>query len=104
MLRDLSGWHLLIIAIVVLVLFGSKKLPDAARSFGRSMRILKAETKAMREDDEPADPAGPQSRQLPPPLPPGTGATPPAPAAQPQDTLPREAPPREAAEVPRAER
>jgi len=49
--RAFEGWHLVIIAIVVLILFGSKKLPDAARSFGRSLRILKAETKGLRDDD-----------------------------------------------------
>jgi sec-independent protein translocase protein TatA len=47
---ELSPWHLLILAAIFVVLFGSKKLPDAARSVGRSMRILKAETKGLRED------------------------------------------------------
>ncbi len=47
--RAFEGWHLVIIAIVVLILFGSKKLPDAARSFGRSLRIFKAETKGLRD-------------------------------------------------------
>ncbi|MEU1351754.1 Sec-independent protein translocase subunit TatA [Streptomyces sp. NPDC005776] len=42
-------WHLLIVAIVVLVLFGSKKLPDTARALGKSMRILKSETRAVKE-------------------------------------------------------
>ncbi|GGV70641.1 MULTISPECIES: Sec-independent protein translocase subunit TatA [Streptomyces] len=51
MLRNgLEPWHLLIVAIVLVVLFGSKKLPDAARSLGRSMRILKSEAKAMKDD------------------------------------------------------
>jgi sec-independent protein translocase protein TatA len=46
------GWpEILIIAAVVLVLFGSKKMPDAARSLGRSMRILKSEVKGMHDDD-----------------------------------------------------
>ncbi|MFF3957063.1 Sec-independent protein translocase subunit TatA [Streptomyces sp. NPDC001890] len=52
MLRNgLEPWHLLILAIVVIVLFGSKKLPDAARALGKSMRILKSEAKAMKETD-----------------------------------------------------
>src|SRR5690349_9601676 len=53
MLGDLfdSPWKILIIAVVVLVLFGSRKLPEAARSLGRSMRILKAEIKDLHEDD-----------------------------------------------------
>lgn len=45
--------HLLIVALVILVLFGGKKLPEAARGLGRSMRIFKAEVKEMREDDKP---------------------------------------------------
>lgn len=52
MLRNgLEPWHLLIVAIVFLVLFGSRKLPDTARALGKSMRILKSEAKAMKEDD-----------------------------------------------------
>jgi sec-independent protein translocase protein TatA len=47
-----SPWKVLIIAIVVLVLFGSKKMPDAARSLGRSMRILKAEVSNLHDDEE----------------------------------------------------
>ncbi|WP_163548157.1 Sec-independent protein translocase subunit TatA [Candidatus Frankia nodulisporulans] len=50
---NLGTTEIIIIALVVLVLFGSKKLPDAARSFGRSLRIFKAETKGLR-DDEPS--------------------------------------------------
>ncbi len=53
-----SPWKILIVAVVVIVLFGSKKLPDAARSLGRSMRILKTELQA-RDDDEPTAPAAP---------------------------------------------
>ncbi|MFE7855813.1 Sec-independent protein translocase subunit TatA [Streptomyces sp. NPDC057403] len=56
MLRNgLEPWHLLIVAIVVIVLFGSKKLPDTARALGKSMRILKSEAKAMK-DEGPAAP------------------------------------------------
>jgi sec-independent protein translocase protein TatA len=61
MIGDLfdSPWKILIIAVVVLVLFGSKKLPDAARSIGRSMRILKKEVSTLHDDEEeqPASPA-----------------------------------------------
>jgi len=42
--------EILIIALVVLLLFGAKRLPAAARSLGKSMRILKAETQALRTD------------------------------------------------------
>ncbi len=44
---ELSPWHLLIVAFVFIVLFGAKKLLDAARSLGRSLRIFKAETQAL---------------------------------------------------------
>ncbi|MFE1838090.1 Sec-independent protein translocase subunit TatA [Streptomyces sviceus] len=64
MLRNgLEPWHLLIVAIMIIVLFGSKKLPEAARGLGKSMRILKSEAKAMKEDGTaqstaaPAEPA-----------------------------------------------
>lgn len=64
------GWpEILIIAVVILVLFGSKKMPDAARSLGRSLRILKTEVKGLHDDDdESAKPAAdrPQSPALPP--------------------------------------
>ncbi|GAA4148465.1 Sec-independent protein translocase subunit TatA [Actinomadura keratinilytica] len=53
--------EILIVLLVVLLLFGSAKLPQLARSLGKSARILKAETKGLREDDEPA--AAPQAAQ-----------------------------------------
>ncbi|MBH5131131.1 MULTISPECIES: Sec-independent protein translocase subunit TatA [unclassified Streptomyces] len=52
MLRNgLEPWHLLIVAIVTIALFGSKKLPETARALGKSMRILKSEAKAMKGDE-----------------------------------------------------
>jgi len=69
MLGELSPWHLLILAAVVLVLFGAKKLPDSARALGRSMRIFKAETQGLREGDKdssqatPSQPAQSQAAQ-----------------------------------------
>jgi sec-independent protein translocase protein TatA len=47
-----SWWHWVVLGIVVFALFGYKKLPDAARSLGRSMRIFKTEIKGMGEDDK----------------------------------------------------
>ncbi|WP_369389265.1 Sec-independent protein translocase subunit TatA [Streptomyces sp. CG1] len=44
--------EIIIIALVVMVLFGAKRLPDTARSLGKSLRILKAETRAGREEAE----------------------------------------------------
>ena len=53
MIGDLfdSPWKILIVAVVLIVLFGSTKLPGAARSLGKSMRILKAEVRGLHEDD-----------------------------------------------------
>ncbi len=54
----LAWWHWLIIAAAFILLFGAKKLPDAARGVGRSLRILKSEVSAMHDDDaKPATPA-----------------------------------------------
>jgi sec-independent protein translocase protein TatA len=47
-----SPWKILIVAVVIIVLFGSRKLPDAARSLGKSMRILKTEVQGLHEDSE----------------------------------------------------
>lgn len=54
MIGDLfdSPWKILIVAVVLIVLFGSKKLPDAARSLGKSMRILKTEVSDLHHDDK----------------------------------------------------
>lgn len=48
----LAWWHWLIIIAAFILLFGAKKLPDAARGMGRSLRILKSEVNAMHEDDD----------------------------------------------------
>jgi sec-independent protein translocase protein TatA len=44
-------WHIAILVVVLILLFGAKKLPDAARGLGRSLRIIKAETQSLRDDD-----------------------------------------------------
>ncbi|MGW4207328.1 Sec-independent protein translocase subunit TatA [Lentzea sp. NPDC004789] len=63
--------ELLIIALVIILLFGAKKLPDMARSIGRSAKIFKAETKGLRDEDAADAPAQqpvqqPVQQQLPP--------------------------------------
>lgn len=78
-----TGWELILLLGVLVLLFGSTKLPGAARSIGQSMRIFKAETKGMRAEDEATSPTPPQQ----PPqhqqsLPPSTPAA--TPAEQPQ--------------------
>ncbi|WP_333776045.1 Sec-independent protein translocase subunit TatA [Streptomyces sp. IBSBF 3136] len=54
--NGLEPWHLLLLVLVILLVFGSKKLPDMARSLGKSARILKSEAKAMK--DEGKQPSG----------------------------------------------
>lgn len=76
---NLRPWEILIIVALILLLFGAKRLPDAARGLGRSLRIFKAETKAMHDEDAPEDapaapPAAPQA------------LNPVAPAEQPAET------------------
>ena len=63
MIGDLfdSPWKILIVAAVLIVLFGSKKLPYAARSLGQSMRILKREVQGLNEEDEPGASAAAQA-------------------------------------------
>jgi sec-independent protein translocase protein TatA len=56
-----SPWKILIVAVVLIVLFGSKKLPHAARSLGQSMRILKKEVQGLHEDQSAAEAASPSS-------------------------------------------
>jgi len=49
---SLSPWHWAILAVVVILLFGAKKLPDAARSLGKSMRIFKSELREMQTENK----------------------------------------------------
>lgn len=57
-MNALQPWHIVLVVLVFLILFGSRKLPDAARGLGRSMRIFKSEISEMNNDDKTAgDPA-----------------------------------------------
>ena len=56
MFSNLRGWEWLIIVALILLLFGAKRLPDAARGLGRSLRIFKAETKGLAGDATPPAP------------------------------------------------
>lgn len=74
---NLRGPELLVLVLIILLLFGAKRLPDVARGLGRSLRIFKAETKDLQgadaadNSDAPAavDAAAPQAS-----LPPATAA------------------------------
>ncbi|GAB3047817.1 hypothetical protein GCM10027053_02210 [Intrasporangium mesophilum] len=59
MLRNLSPAHIMIIAIALVVLFGWKRLPDMARSLGRSARVFKSEVDEMRNDGRSTTAAAP---------------------------------------------
>jgi sec-independent protein translocase protein TatA len=52
-MAGLTGWHLILILAIVLLLFGAPKLPALARSLGQSMKIFKSEIKSP-EDEKPA--------------------------------------------------
>jgi sec-independent protein translocase protein TatA len=56
----LQPWHWIILLLVVVLLFGSKRLPDAARSLGKSMRIFKSEVKELQADNKADAPVTPQ--------------------------------------------
>jgi sec-independent protein translocase protein TatA len=47
-----GGWELVLIVLVILLLFGAKKLPELARGSGRALRIFKTETKGLVDDDD----------------------------------------------------
>jgi sec-independent protein translocase protein TatA len=70
-MSNFKGWEIIIVLALLLLLFGAKRLPDAARGLGRSMRIFKAETKGLRDDDGPEDGPEPPARTSPRELPSG---------------------------------
>jgi sec-independent protein translocase protein TatA len=77
----LKPWHIIVLVVVLILLFGAKRLPDAARGLGRSLRILKAETKNLSDDDDVEAKAEAQHTRQP--LSPTVdGEAPPKPAAQ----------------------
>lgn len=58
---NLKGSEWLIIILLIVLLFGAKRLPDAARGLGRSLRIFKAETKGLTTDSATPPPAVPSA-------------------------------------------
>lgn len=50
-----GGWELIVIVLVLILLFGAKKLPELARGTGQALRIFKAETKGLRTDDDKSE-------------------------------------------------
>jgi sec-independent protein translocase protein TatA len=52
MFRNFGTGEIILILVVIMLLFGARRMPDAARSLGRSLRIFKSETKALRDDED----------------------------------------------------
>lgn len=57
MLSGFTGWHALVLLVIVVLLFGATKLPGLAKSVGQSMKIFKNEVKAEEKTTPPADDA-----------------------------------------------
>lgn len=68
MFGRLGAPEIILILVVIILLFGAKKLPDMARSLGKSARILKSEAKAMKDEGSTPAPAGPPNTDEQPPV------------------------------------
>lgn len=55
-------WEIALILLVILMFFGAAKLPELARGTGRALRIFKAETKGLMDDDESTDSSSTEKR------------------------------------------
>lgn len=55
MFQNLTGWHFVILLVIILLLFGAPRLPALARSLGQSFRILKGEVKQAKDQDGTVD-------------------------------------------------
>jgi sec-independent protein translocase protein TatA len=79
MFANFGPGHWAVLAVVVILLFGAKKLPDAARSLGKSLRIFKSEVRELQNDgksEKAAAPATPvESQRVDPPAPPAPDHT-----------------------------
>lgn len=66
-MRPPQGFEWLLILFIILLLFGSKRLPEMARGLGRSLRILKAETRELAEGSHDPSGLGDEARPVEPP-------------------------------------
>lgn len=88
-MNALKPWHIIVLLIVIILLFGANRLPDLAKSLGQSLKIFKAEVKDLTADDKPAPtvPVTPAAPAAPAPAAPAAPQTP----AQPGTTGPDDA-------------
>jgi len=87
----LEGWHIVIIVVLAILLFGAPKLPGLARSVGQSLRIFKSEVRQLKDEDGPSAPAtDPVTGAVIPPVVPAAGT--PQAATPPLSTPPVSAP------------
>ena len=63
LIGDLGTPELLIILVIVVLVFGASKLPELARGSGRALRIFKAETKGLNDDDDDTQTAAQRSQR-----------------------------------------
>lgn len=91
-----GGWELIVVVLLIMVLFGYKKLPEATRSLGKSVRIFKAETKDLRDDEpnvaSPTTPSTTASVEAPRPVPSAAPAAPLLGDEQPRQAEPHQQP------------
>ncbi|WP_082813023.1 Sec-independent protein translocase subunit TatA [Cellulomonas timonensis] len=84
-MNALKPMHILVLVIIVLLLFGAKRLPDLAKSVGQSLKIFKNEVKDLTEDNDTPPPAAtPATVVVPPVAAPQAVADPPAAAPHPE--------------------
>ncbi len=60
MIANFGPWHWLVLAVVVVVLFGAKQLPDAAQAVGKSLRIFKSEIRELHREADSDTTAAPR--------------------------------------------
>ena len=53
----IQAWHIIVLVVVIVLVFGSNRLPDMAKSVGQSMKVFKKEIKELRDEDDDKKPA-----------------------------------------------
>jgi sec-independent protein translocase protein TatA len=75
----MKPWHVVVLIVVLILVFGSRKLPDIAKSIGQSLKVFKKEVTELQQDTSPPDAAPPAA------APPSAGPPPAVPDAAPKD-------------------